>query len=370
MDIQAALVREAGRFEIEPLVLDDPQGEEVLVRIVATGLCHTDIAALDQHLPYPLPGVLGHEGAGIVERVGPLARHLQAGDHVVLSFAACGRCPCCLTGQPAYCHHARQLNLATKRADGSCTHRAGAEPVAAGFFGQSSLATHALVHERNAVRVPQDLPLADLAPLGCGVQTGAGGILNVLKPPAGASLAVFGMGAVGLAAVMAAKLVGCTRIIAVDLHAARLDMAAELGATDLIQADDTPSEARVHTLVAGGVDFAVDASGVPAVMASAIGATHRTGTTLMLGMPPPGATLPLSAGLFLGGRTIRSSIEGDSVPAVLIPQLITLHRAGLLPFERMCRPYPLNRINDAIADCKSGRTIKPIIMMPQGLTAS
>lgn len=364
MDIQAAVVREPGRFTIEHLELDAPQGDEVLVRVIATGLCHTDIVALDQHLPYPLPGILGHEGVGVVERVGPRVEHLIPGDHVILSFASCGHCANCQSGQPAYCQYARQLNLATRRADGSCTHHAGSQAVSAGFFGQSSLASHALVHERNAVRVPKNLPLVDLAPLACGVQTGAGGVLNVLKPQAGSSLVVHGLGAVGLSAIMAAKTVGCTHILAVDLHASRLDLAAELGATALIQAGDTPSDTQVHAQVPGGVDFAIDATGVPAVMGAAIASTHRTGTTLMLGMAPPGASLKLNAALLLGGRTIRSSIEGDSVPAVFIPRLIELHRAGLLPFDRLCRHYPLDAINDAIADCKSGRTVKPIIVMP------
>lgn len=365
MDIQAAVVREPGRFTIEQLELDAPQGHEVLVRIVATGLCHTDIAALDQHLPYPLPGILGHEGVGVVERVGQRVDRLIPGDHVILSFASCGQCASCQSGQPAYCQYARQLNLATRRADGSCSHHAGGQAVSAGFFGQSSLASHALVHERNAVRVPKNLPLVDMAPLACGVQTGAGGVLNVLKPAAGASMVVYGLGAVGLSAVMAAKAAGCTRIIAVDLHPSRLDLAAELGATALIQASDTPADAQVHAQAPGGVDFAIDATGVPAVMAAAIASTHKTGTTLMLGMAPPGASLKLNAALLLGGRTIRSSIECDSVPAVFIPRLIELQRAGLLPFERLCRHYPLHAINEAIEDCKRGRTIKPIIVMPE-----
>ncbi len=365
MQIRAAVVREAGRFVLEAIELDEPQASEVLVRVVATGMCHTDLAALDQHLPYPLPAVLGHEGAGIVERVGAAVTRLRVGDPVVLSFDSCGHCANCQSGRPAYCQLSRKLNLSPCRIDGSCTHHALGRPLSAGFFGQSSFATHALVHERNAVRVPSDLPLADLAPLGCGVQTGAGGVLNVLKPQAGTSLAVFGMGAVGLSAVMAAKLVGCTRIVAIDLHASRLDLATELGATDLLQADDTPTSRRIHTLVPGGVDFAIEATGVPAVMAEAVAATHRTGTSLLLGLAAPGARVSLDAGVLLSGRSIRSSIEGDSVPELFIPQLVALHRAGRLPFERMCRVYPLDAINDAVRDCRSGVTIKPIICMPE-----
>ncbi len=363
MEIRAAVTREAGRFSIEAVDLDEPLADELLVRLVATGMCHTDLVALDQHMPYPLPAILGHEGVGVVERVGPQASRLRAGDHVVLSFAACGHCPTCQAGRPAYCQTARQLNLAVRRPDGRCAHHAAGQPVSAGFFGQSSFASHALVRERDAVRVRGDVPLAALAPLGCSVQTGAGGVLNVLKPSAGSSIAVFGLGAVGLSAVMAARLAGCGRIIAIDLHGTRLDMAAGFGATDLIKVDDTSSAARVQTLVAGGVDFAVDATGVPAVMAEAVAATHRTGTSLMLGLPPPTVKVPLDAGLLLGGRTIRASIEGDSVPGLFIPQLVELQRTGQLPFERMCKVYPLDAINEAVRDCREGSTIKPIITM-------
>lgn len=364
MKIRAAVVREAGRFSLEAVELDDPRAGEVLVRVVATGMCHTDLAALDRELPYPLPAVLGHEGAGIVERVGAAVTRLRVGDPVVMSFASCGHCTSCQSGRPAYCQSSRKLNFSPCRGDGSCTHHALGRPLSAGFFGQSSFATHALVDERNAVRVPADLPLATLAPLGCGVQTGAGGVLNVLKPPAGASIAVFGMGAVGLSAVMAAKLVGCARIVAVDLHASRLDLAAEFGATDLLRVDDTATSRRVHALVPGGADFAIEATGVPTVMAEAVASTHRTGTSLLLGLPPPGAFVSLDAGMLLSGRSIRSSIEGDSVPEVFIGQLVALHRAGRLPFDRMCRLYPLDAINDAARDCRSGSTVKPVICMP------
>ena len=300
---------------------------------------------------------------GIVERTGPQASVLRPGDHVVLSFAACGHCGPCQSGRPAYCQTARQLNLAVRRPDGRCAHHAAGQPVSAGFFGQSSFASHALVRERDAVRVRKDVPLAALAPLGCSVQTGAGGVLNVLKPAAGSSIAIFGLGAVGLSALMAARLAGCARIIAIDLHASRLDMATEFGATDLLKVDDTSSAARVQTLIPGGVDFAVEATGIPAVMAEAVAATHRTGISLMLGLPPPTAKIPLDAGLLLGGRTIRASIEGDSVPALFIPQLVDLQRTGQLPFDRMCRTYPLDAINEAVRDCREGGTVKPIITM-------
>jgi len=366
MEIRAAVARPPGVFSLETVDLDAPRAGEALVRIVAAGLCHTDVAALDQHLPYPLPAVLGHEGVGYVEAVGEGVTRLAPGDAVVLTYGACGVCANCQSGRPAYCQQSRRLNLAPCRPDGSCTHHALGRPLSAGFFGQSSFATHALVRERNAVKVPGAVSpeeLAALAPLGCGVQTGAGAVFNVLKPAVGSTIAIFGMGAVGLSAVLAARLAGCSRIVAVDLHAGRLDLAAELGATDLVKPDGAPAGPEVHTLVAGGCDFAVEATGIPAVMADAVAATHRTGVTVLLGLASAGSTVSFDAGLLLSGRTLRSSIEGDGVPEVFIPRLIALHREGRLPFDRFCRHYPVDAINDAVADCRRGETIKPILHM-------
>lgn len=363
MEIRAAVVREPGLFSVEPVELAAPRGDEVLVRLVATGMCHTDIAALDRSLPYPLPAVLGHEGAGVVDKVGPGVTRLRPGDPVVLSYAWCGACPACLGGRAPYCTQARQLNLALGRPDGSRTHYACGHALCAGFFGQSSFATHALVAERQAVVVPHDLDVASLAPLGCGVQTGAGGVLNVLRPQAGSSIVVFGMGAVGLSAVMAARLSGCTTIVAVDLHPARLDLAHELGATHLVRASTAPVVDAVQAVAPGGLDHAVEATGVPAVVGQAIASTHRTGSTVLLGMAGMGARIELDAALLLSGRTVRGSIEGDAVPGAFIPRLIELHRTGRLPFERMCRHYRLDDINQAVEDCRSGAVVKPVIRM-------
>ncbi|ENO84122.1 NAD(P)-dependent alcohol dehydrogenase [Thauera linaloolentis] len=365
MEIQAAIVKEThGRFSIESLELSAPQADEVLVRIVASGMCHTDLAVRDQHIPLPLPMVLGHEGAGVVVEVGANVRKVAPGDHVVLTFASCGQCPRCLQGKPAYCDAFLPYNVGTCRPDGSCTHHQHGQPVAASFFYQSSFATHAIAHHRNVVKVPSDLPLDTLAPLGCGIQTGAGTVLNCLKPAAGSSIAVFGIGAVGLSAVMAAKVAGCATIVAVDVHAERLALARELGATHAVNGRDGDAVAAIQALQPGGVDFSVEATGIPAVMAQAVEALSGLGTAVLLGVAPAGAQVSFNAATLLGGRTIRSSIEGDSVPDVFIPQLIGLYRRGLFPFDRMARHYALADINQAVADSESGATIKPILRMP------
>lgn len=365
MEIQAAVVKEKkGAFSIEALELSPPQADEVLVKIVASGMCHTDLAVRDQHIPLPLPVVLGHEGAGIVIEVGANVSKVAPGDHVVLTFASCGQCPNCLQGRPAYCSAFLSYNVSTRRPDGSCTHHQHGHPVAASFFYQSSFATHAIAHQRNVVKVPSDLPLETLAPLGCGVQTGAGTVLNCLAPSPGSSIAVFGVGAVGLSAVMAAKFAGCATIIAVDVHAERLALAQELGATHVVNGRDANALEAIGAIQIGGVDYSIEATGIPAVMTQAVEALSGTGTAVLLGVAPQGAQVCFNAATLLGGRTIRSSIEGDSVPEIFIPQLIGLYRRGLFPFDRLAKYYELSQINEAVADSENGVTIKPIIKMP------
>lgn len=364
MEILAAVVKEKGHFAVEKVELGTPRDDEVLVKIVASGMCHTDLAVKDQHIPFPLPAVLGHEGAGIVVAVGEKVAKLAPGDHVVLTYASCGQCPNCLKGKPAYCDAFLGYNLGTCRPDGSCTHHQHDKPLAASFFYQSSFATHAIAHQRNVVKVPADLPLETLAPLGCGIQTGAGSVFNCLKPAAGSSIAVFGMGAVGLSATMAAKVAGCTTIIAVDVQSQRLALAKELGATHTLNGNEVLPIEEMRRIVPGGVDYAVEATGIPWVMSDSVEALAGTGTAVLLGVAPHGAKVQFSAATLLGGRTIRSSIEGDSIPEIFIPRLVELYRRGLFPFDRIAKYYDLADINQAAADSESGATIKPIIRMP------
>ena len=267
MQIQAAVCREKdGAFTLESVELSEPQADEVVVKIVASGMCHTDLAVRDQHIPLPLPAVLGHEGAGIVAKVGAGVTKFKAGDHVVLSYGSCGKCGNCLSGRPAYCAQFLPFNVGTCRPDGSCTHQQNGKAMTGAFFYQSSFATYALTHVRNVVKVADDLPLEVLAPLGCGIQTGAGAVFNCLRPQAGSSIAIFGAGAVGLSAVMAAAVAGCAVIIVVDVQEARLALAKELGATVVVNARTADSVAAVREASGGGVDSAVEATGLPAVM--------------------------------------------------------------------------------------------------------
>lgn len=366
MQIEAAILRQVNApFSLEKVELAPPQEHEVVVRIVATGMCHTDLSVRAGHLPFPaLPCVLGHEGSGIVTAVGAGVERVAVGDPVLMSFAACGGCDRCAAGEPAYCRDFFRLNMLGKRLDGSCTHHQHDEPIQACFFGQSSFASHALVHERNLVKVPTDLPLELLGPLGCGLQTGAGAVLNYLKPEPGSSLAVFGAGAVGLAAVMAAKIAGCSTIIAVDIHDSRLQLARELGATHTVNSARDDLADAIRGITRGGVNHSVEATGIPAVMAASIELLAKPGQAALLGAARFGAKVEIDMLALSGGNSIKALTEGDAVPDEFIPHLIELYRQGRFPFDRLVRFYDFEQINQAVEDAESGATIKPVIRMP------
>jgi aryl-alcohol dehydrogenase len=366
MEIRAAVLHRRGAgFTIETVTLCDPQADEVLVQIKAAGVCHTDVAVRDGDIPLPpVPCVLGHEGAGVVAKCGADVTDFGVGDHVVLSFASCGACAACGDGRRAQCANFAMVNLGGQRPDGSYTHHQQHTALNANFFGQSSFGTFAVVKARHLVTVAKDIPFQYLAPLGCGIQTGAGTVLNTLRPRPSESLVVFGAGAVGLSAIMAAKLSGCDPIIAVDIHAGRLSLAAELGATDLIDAQsDEDVVGRIRALTGTGAAFVVEASGSCEAMANAIECARGFGSVALVGVPKAGASIALDAQSLMTGVRVFAVIEGDSDPARFIPQLIEFHRQGLFPFDRLVTLYPFARINAAIADATSGGVIKAVLCM-------
>jgi aryl-alcohol dehydrogenase len=349
--IQAAVLRPNRRdLTIESLELEEPREDEVLVRLVASGICHTDISFCEDWDEAPV--VLGHEGAGVVEEVGRSLPQVKQGDHVVLSYQSCGRCPECRRGHPTGCQHFWEANFGFARLDGSnALARSG---VLGHFFGQSSFATHTLATARNLVQVPKDLPLELLAPLGCGLQTGAGTVMNSLQVRRGASLAVFGTGAVGLAAVMAARLVGADPIIGVDHNPGRLQLALELGATQVIDSQDGDVASRIAAITGRGVDYVIEITGAPRLYQIALEVVNPQGTVALIANPGGAGALP-------GGRKILGIIQGDAVPQDFIPKMITLHEAGQFPFERLIKFYDFPEINRALADAKRGDTIKPVL---------
>ncbi|WP_406423651.1 NAD(P)-dependent alcohol dehydrogenase [Streptomyces sp. NBC_01589] len=362
--VTAAVVREkGGLFTFEDLTLDTVlRPDEVLVKVVATGLCQTDIHVRDQALPTPLPVVLGHEGAGIVERVGDAVSTVTPGDRVVMSYQACGHCTPCLSGNPAYCALSFPANFGGSRLDGTNALHAGDEEIHGHFFGQSSFATHALATERNVVKVDdEDIPLELLSPLGCGLQTGAGAVLNSLKIEAGASVVIIGAGTVGLAAVMAAKVAGASPVIAVDIVPERLDLARELGATHTVNAKEEDTAARIAELTGGGADYVLEITARPEMLTLAVDALAPLGTAALIGGAPAGAHAPVNMNALLGGRTVRGIAQGDSIPQLFIPQLIDLYRAGRFPFDRLITFYGFDQINEAATDTRTGAAIKPVL---------
>ncbi|CAN5359464.1 NAD(P)-dependent alcohol dehydrogenase [soil metagenome] len=364
MRIQAAIAKQrGGPFVLGGADLDEPRPDEILVRISAVGICHTDLAFKDQDLGLALPAVLGHEGAGTVEKVGSDVTKVSPGDRVLLSFRSCGHCPRCETHDPGYCHQLAGMNFTGRRPDGSTALRDGDQEISSAFFGQSSFASHALAYERNVIKVADDAPLALYAPLGCGVQTGAGAILRSLECKPGRSLVVIGAGTVGLSAVMAARVAGLGPIIVIDPLEARRQAALSCGATDVLDSAADEVGAKVREIVPAGADYAFDTSGHPAAIEQAIGYLGPKGALGLVGVPKDiSAVLPLSLALAVGaGLTVRGIIEGDSDPDVFIPDLIALHREGRFPLEQLVTVYPFEQINEAVTDQHHGRVVKAVL---------
>jgi aryl-alcohol dehydrogenase len=365
MNITAAVARDKSMpLTIEELELDDLRPGEVRVRMVASGVCHTDAIVRDQVYPTPLPAVLGHEGSGVVEAVGSAVTSVAPGDHVVLSAASCGVCRQCLSGNQAYCEDVFAQCFGGRRADGTTALSSHGEQVSSHFFGQSSFATYANVVERSVVKVPNDVPLEKLGPLGCGLGTGAGAVLNELRPAAGTSLVVFGTGAVGSAAIMAAKVAGCATVVAVDLHDSRLDLARRIGATHTINSGSTDVVSELKKITGGrGVDYVVDTTAVPALLTQALDALAVRGTIALVGAAASGTKVPFEIGdSLIKGWTFKTVVQGGSVPQVFIPRLVELWQQDRFPFDELVRTYELEAVNEAFADSAKGMTVKPVIV--------
>jgi aryl-alcohol dehydrogenase len=365
MKITAAMIREKAQpFVIEEVEIDEPRSDEVLVKIAATGICHTDLIVRDQWLPVPLPIVLGHEGAGVVERVGQSVTKVQPGDHVVLTYGRCGQCVNCLEGRPYYCLHAYERSYGGGRADGSTALHQNRQAVHSHFFAQSSFATYALANEGNVVKVRQDVPLDILGPLGCGIQTGAGAVMNGLRPHVGSSIAVFGVGSVGLSAIMAARVVGCTTIIGIDVKPSRLTLAKELGATHTIHGGETDAVEEIKRITGGGAHYTLEMTASPRVLRQAVDALQVGGVCGVIGAAAKGTEVRLEMTALLFGRAVRGIRQGESVSDSFIPQLIELYMQGRFPFDRLIEFFSFDQINQAAEDTERGAAIKPVLRMP------
>lgn len=367
MRVKAAVVSEKGAdFEVKDDVeLAEMQPDDIQVKVVATGICHSDEALRkgDAEIGYPI--ILGHEGSGIVEKVGSHVQNFVPGDHVVLSFYACGNCENCLKGVPTQCLHYAENNLSGVRPDGSAHFTENGHKVC-DMFDQSSFATHTIVRERNAVKVSKNLDLRKLGPLGCGYVTGSGTVLNTLKPHPGQTIAVFGTGAVGLAAMMAGKISGCTRVIAVDINDGRLKLAKELGATQVINSKNENAVEAIKKFTNGhGVNFAVDTTGVAGVMETSIKALAQGGVSACIAVTPHHIDVDTWNDLCVDDKAVIGVNMGDSIPQIDVPRLIEFYRQGMFDFDKTEKFYKFSEINQANEDSISGKTIKPILVIDE-----
>jgi aryl-alcohol dehydrogenase len=363
LKIAAAVSRDGEAHpRIEEVELEAPRADEVRVRVVATGICHTDIHCHSgRGMPVPKPIVLGHEGAGVVEEIGAGVTGLEVGDHVVISGGSCGACPSCRSARPTYCRDAMKLAFGGMRTDGSSPLSQNGERIAGSFFAQSSFATHALTPARSAVKVPKDVPLHLLGPLGCGIITGAGSVLEAFKLRPGQSIVVFGVGSVGLAAIMAARLAGASKIVAVDTDAARLALAVELGATDALPSTEgTPGALR--EIAPWGFDFAFNTTSVPAVYEMSVLCLANEGTAGFV-TRPIGEWGPNIAMMLAGGRKLQGILGGSANPQIFIPLMIDYWRQGRFPFDRLVAEFPFEKIGEAWAACEAGSALKPVLRM-------
>ena len=361
----AVLVAAGSEFTVQDIEVGDPGHGEVLVKLVATGLCHTDLGVQVGGVPFPLPGVIGHEGAGVVERVGPGVTNVSEGDQVLMSFTSCGDCASCGSGHPAYCGTWIPRNLlgALRADDSAALTREDGTEIGGHFFGQSSFAEYAIADARSLVKVAADADLRVLAPLGCGVLTGFGSMWNVLNPDEGDSIAVYGTGAVGLSAIIAASLRRPAILIAIDIVDERLELARRLGATHAINGRSESVVDRIAEITGGaGVGLALDTTGNPQVARGALDAVAVGGTVLVCGAPPPGTEIPVDIQAILPGKVLRGVTMGDTDPSELIPRLVQLHADGKLPLEWLEKRYTLDEIQQAAEDMHHGVTVKPVIV--------
>lgn len=364
MRITAAVAWNKERpLTIEEVELDEVRDDEVLVRIVATGICHTDIIMRDQYYPLPMPLILGHEGAGVVEKVGARVTKVIPGDHVIMTYRTCGHCRNCIEARPCYCQNIYPLNFTCQRCDGSSTiiHKEHSHHVHGSFFGQSSFASHAIGYERNVVKIAKDVPLEVVAPIGCGVHTGAGTVMTLLKPDVGANLLVFGTGTVGLSAIMAARIMGCAKIIGIDLVQSRLSLALELGATHVFHAKTSRLLDTLRQLTDGGADYAIDTSGNHDVIRLAIEALRSPGTCAVIGGTHSGQDLTLKYDSIFYGKTVLGAVGGACNHEIFFPQLIEYYRQGRFPIDKLITYYRLDQVNRAIEDTTRGEVIKAVL---------
>jgi alcohol dehydrogenase len=374
MKVRAAVLRATGAahpyvdsqpLRIETIELAPPQDGEVLVRIAAAGLCHSDLSVINGDRPRPLPMVLGHEAAGIVEALGPGLTDLTVGDHVILVFVpSCGHCRPCAEGRPALCEPAADANRLGELLGGGS--RLSQNVVRINHhLGCSAFSDRVVLARRSLVKIDRELPLEIAALFGCAVLTGVGAVVNTAQVKAGETVAIIGLGGVGLAAVLGAVAAGAAQVIAIDVNPEKLAFAQSLGATTVVDARDPRTIEEIRGATDGGVDHALEFAGSILALRSAIAITRRGGSTITAGLPPPDQMLPLDiVGLVGEERTLKGSYIGSCVPSRDIPRYIALYRAGKLPVDRlMSGVIGLDEINAGFDSLRDGSVVRQIVRM-------
>jgi alcohol dehydrogenase len=373
MKTRAAVIREMLKprpyaksrpLVIEELDLDPPGDGEVLVRIRAAGLCHSDLSTINGDRPRQMPMVLGHEAAGEVVETGPGVRDLEAGDHVIAVFVpSCGHCTPCQEGRPALCEPGAAANGAGTLISGETRLRHKGRPVHH-HVGVSAFAEHAVVSRNSLVRIDKSLPFEEAALFGCAVVTGAGAVINTAKVTAGSTAAVVGLGGVGLMSMLAARTAGCRRVIAIDMIEDKLRLAQQLGATHVLSAADPRIVENVTEISGGGVDFAFEMASSVEALELAYRITRRGGTTVTASLPNPAHTAALPVTNFVAEeRTLKGSYIGSCVPGRDIPRFIALYQQGLLPVDRlMSERISFKDINEGFDRLAAGATVRQILV--------
>lgn len=374
MRIRAALLRDMGAkrpyatskpLAVAEVELEGPGPGEVLVKVAAAGLCHSDLSVIEGNRPRPMPMVLGHEAAGIVEEVGAGVDDLAPGDHVVMVFVpSCGHCAPCAEGRPALCEPGAAANGAGTLLSGARRLTCDGAPVNH-HIGVSAFAEYATVSRRSLVKIDRDLPLDEAALFGCAVLTGVGAVVNTARMPAGASVAVIGLGGVGLSALLGALAAGARQVVALDLSDEKLGLARQLGATDTVNAGSPDAVEAARSATAGGVEFAFEMAGSVKAMELAYAVTRRGGTTVTAGLPPPGHVFPLpQVNLVAEERTVKGSYIGTCVPSRDLPRYIELYRRGRLPVDRLMSAHlTLDEINLGFDRLADGQAVRQVITM-------
>ncbi|KAI9007806.1 Zn-dependent alcohol dehydrogenase, class III [Hyaloraphidium curvatum] len=353
-------------FSLRELDLLPPSGDELLVRVLASGVCATDSHARDAYYGTPFPSVFGHEGVGVVESVGDCVKGVRVGDTVAMVAPSCGGCGECGAGRVGTCQNARRLKMGGKRRDGRAPFAdpATGDAVHGAFFQQSSFATRAVCTDRNFAVITSPIPPEVLAALPCGANSGAGAVANVLRPGAPDSLVVFGCGPVGLAGIMAARRMGCRRIVAVDPRRERLSAAADLGASDVLATAgaESPEDlvARIRGALPGGASRSLEAVGDPSALRAAVGCLGEGGTACLVGSARPGTDARLDMSV-LQGRSVVGCVQGGGVPAEFVREMVSWWEAGEFPVDRLVKTYAFEEVNEAVRDAAEGRAIKAVL---------